>query len=95
MQEASDIEVPDTFTMGTGCDQCRESGYRGRLGIFELLMVDDEVRNRIQNRSNASEIRESAMKVGMRLLRKDGLLKIAAGKTTSAEVNRVTMRSAM
>ena len=83
------------LTVGQGCEKCRHSGYRGRLGIFELLTVNEEVRDKIQSRANASEIRHRALAAGMRLLRDDGLEKIAAGVTTPAEVQRVTMRATM
>ena len=54
------------LTHGRGCSNCRETGYRGRVGVFELLMVDDPVRSKIQDRSNASEIRDVALTHGMR-----------------------------
>ena len=94
LQEAAGDPL-ENLTVGSGCEECRQSGYRGRLGIFELLTVDDAVRDKIQTRANATEIRESAVSAGMRLLREDGLRKIAAGVTTPAEVQRVTMRAAM
>lgn len=78
-----------------GCEYCRQSGYRGRVGVFELLNVNDAVRDRIQSRANATDIRDQAVRDGMRLLREDGLMKIAAGVTTPAEVQRVTVRATM
>lgn len=81
-----------TIRSGDGCEHCRQSGYRGRVGIFELLNVDDAVRDGIQNRTNATDIRERAVRAGMRSLRDDGLLKIASGMTTPGEVQRVTVR---
>jgi general secretion pathway protein E len=84
-----------SLTHGRGCENCRETGYRGRVGVFELLMVDDPVRAKIQDRSNASEIRDVALKNGMRLLRDDGVAKIRQGLTTVEEVSRVTVRAAM
>ncbi len=83
------------LTHGRGCPNCRETGYRGRVGIFELLMVDDLVRAKIQDRSNASEIRDVALTCGMRLLRDDGVAKIRQGFTTVEEVSRVTVRAAI
>jgi general secretion pathway protein E len=80
---------------GDGCEHCRQSGYRGRVGIFELLNVDDAVRDGIQTRTNATDIRDRAVKAGMRSLRDDGLLKIASGMTTPGEVQRVTVRATM
>jgi type II secretory ATPase GspE/PulE/Tfp pilus assembly ATPase PilB-like protein len=83
------------LTHGRGCENCRETGYRGRVGVFELLMVDDPVRAKIQDRSNASVIRNVALQNGMRLLREDGVAKIRQGLTTVEEVSRVTVRAAM
>ncbi|WP_442483017.1 GspE/PulE family protein [Aeoliella sp. SH292] len=82
-------------TTGKGCEDCRGTGYRGRIGIFELLVVNDSVREAIQNQANASQIREAAMRGGMRLLRADGIQKILRGQTTIEEVERVTMRTAL
>jgi len=92
--EESPEDIP-LLSQGTGCEACRKSGYRGRVGIFELLLVDDEVRDKIQHRANATDIRKSAILAGMKLLRDDGLGKIASGITTPAEVQRVTIRSSM
>jgi general secretion pathway protein E len=72
----------ELIRMGEGCEHCRQSGYRGRVGIIELLNVDDAVRDGIQSRANATEIRDRAVRAGMRSLRDDGLLKIASGMTT-------------
>jgi general secretion pathway protein E len=87
--------VPAELASGEGCPNCRQTGYRGRVGIFELLMIDDGVRAKIQSRANASEIRDTALQRGMQLLRDDGLAKILTGATTVAEVSRVTVRAAM
>ena len=81
--------------VGAGCDACRGAGYRGRDGVFELLEVDDAVRDAIQARANAAEIRAVATRAGMRLLRQDGVEKVLAGQTTLDEVQRVTVRAAM
>jgi general secretion pathway protein E len=93
-------ELPATARLasiktGDGCDCCRQSGYRGRVGVFELLTVNDAVRDHIQSRANATDVRQQAVNAGMRLLREDGLEKIAAGLTTPAEVQRVTVRATM
>jgi general secretion pathway protein E len=79
--------------IGKGCAACRHTGYRGRFGTFELLIIDESVRRLISNRATASEIKSAAMKTGMHLLRGDGIGKILAGLTTIAEVERVTMQS--
>ena len=73
-----------------GCDACRGTGYRGRVGLFELLVVDDHCRDLIQERANASRIREAGLSSGMHLLASDGLLKVHDGITTLDEVLRVT-----
>lgn len=81
--------------VGRGCPNCRDTGYRGRVGLFELLTVDDEVRAKVQDRANASDIRDVALRRGMQLLRDDGVEKILAGATTVEEVSRVTVRATM
>jgi type II secretory ATPase GspE/PulE/Tfp pilus assembly ATPase PilB-like protein len=76
---------------GAGCEVCRQTGYRGRLGTFELLMVDERVRQLIQERSTSAAIKEAGRKAGMHTLRDDGVRKILAGVTTISEVERVTV----
>ncbi len=80
-----------TAFVGAGCDRCRETGYRGRIGLFELMVISDEIRDCIQARANASEIRSKAIAHGMNLLREDGLRKIERGLTSISEVQRVSM----
>jgi general secretion pathway protein E len=75
---------------GRGCDACRQRGYSGRVGIFEVLCVNDSVRELVQARANASQIRSRACHEGMALLRHDGLAKAFAGETAVEEVLRVT-----
>ena len=84
----------DTLLHGRGCQNCRETGYRGRVGLFELLAIDDKVRSKVQERANASDIRDVAHSRGMKLLRDDGVSKIVRGFTTVEEVSRVTVRAA-
>jgi general secretion pathway protein E len=88
-------QLPTELHTGVGCEHCRETGLRGRVGIYELLAINDDVRRRIQQRDNASEIRHAALSHGMRLLREDGIEKIRTGVTTVEEVSRVTMRATM
>jgi len=76
---------------GRGCADCSFTGYRGRLGIFEIFLVNDEVRHMIFERVTAAELRTKARELGMRTLREDGLRKVVAGMTTLEEVLRVTM----
>ncbi len=74
---------------GEGCSECRRTGYRGRIGLFELMVCGEEIRGLIQRGADASRIRAAAQEHGMRLLREDGIAKIAAGWTTIEEVLRV------
>ncbi len=77
--------------VGKGCKLCRGTGYQGRIGLFELLKVDENVQSLIQTRANAAQVRNAARAGGMKLLREDGMEKIIAGQTTVAEVVRVSM----
>lgn len=74
------------------CENCRNTGFRGRLGVFELMVVNDEIRSLIQSRSNASLIKETACRNGMQTLSRDGQSKVAKGLTTEDEVMRITMQ---
>lgn len=76
---------------GKGCDFCRNGGYRGRAGIFEFFVVDDEVRRMINERSTTLQLRRRAREMGMRTLREDGIRKVLSGMTTAEEVISVTM----
>ncbi|MBU0677794.1 MAG: type II secretion system ATPase GspE [Verrucomicrobia bacterium] len=76
---------------GRGCTNCNGTGYRGRIGIFEIFVIDDEVRHMIYEQVGAAELRNRARELGMRTLREDGIRKIVAGHTTIEEVLRVTM----
>ena len=84
-----------TPMIGDGCDECRGTGYRGRVGVFELLAINEPVREAIQSRANATEVLRAAMHGGMRPLRIDGATKVLSGETTVSEVERVTVRSTM
>ncbi|MDB5294285.1 MAG: type secretion system protein GspE, partial [Phycisphaerales bacterium] len=70
---------------------CRGTGYRGRFGLFELLAVDERVRQQIQERAVASQIKLAAVAGGMKTLRDDGLRRLLMGDTTVDEVLRVTV----
>jgi type II secretion system protein E len=78
------------FWHGAGCEECRQQGYQGRKGIYELLLVSEAIRPLIMNRANATTIAQRAMEAGMRTLRTDGWNKVKAGSTTIEEVLRVT-----
>ena len=73
-----------------GCEACSHTGYRGRIGIFEMLLMTDEIRDLILQKTSSQIIKQRAMRHGMRLLRQDGWLKVKAGLTSIAEVLRVT-----
>ncbi len=75
---------------GKGCEHCSGTGYRGRVGIFELMELNEEIRRLIMRNSDASVLVEAARRNGMRTLREDGWQKVAAGVTTADEVTRVT-----
>jgi len=78
------------FWHGKGCEECRQLGYQGRMGIYELLILNETLRPLILNRAPASTIANKAMEGGMRTLRTDGWNKVKAGLTTIEEVLRVT-----
>lgn len=79
--------------MGKGCSFCRETGFKGRIGLFELLLINDEIRKKITDRDAASSIREIAVRSGMETLKDDGVLKYMKGITGLTEVLRVTVPS--
>jgi len=72
-----------------GCSRCRHTGYRGRLGLYEVMIVSDEIRTLIVSRAAAQEIRRVAVEQGMMTLRDDGLAKVREGETTVLEIERV------
>ena len=78
------------FYKGAGCEDCRQLGYQGRMGIYELLILNEALRPLILGRAAASTIAQKAMEQGMRTLRTDGWNKVKAGMTTIEEVLRVT-----
>ncbi len=75
-----------TFYHGAGCEYCRGTGYSGRIAIFEIMLLDDELRELIMQRRSTNMIREAARKRGMRILRETGLLSIFDGQTTIEEI---------
>jgi type II secretion system protein E len=86
---ANEIETAK-FYHGVGCEECRQLGYQGRMGIYELLILNEALRPLILNRAAASTIAAKAMEGGMRTLRTDGWNKVRSGLTTVEEVLRVT-----
>lgn len=83
-------ELPQTLYKGKGCRRCQGTGYRGRIGIFEMMVVTDEVRSRILENASAPELRKLATSQGMRSLRDDGFRHLREGRTTIEEILRVT-----
>jgi len=80
-----------TIKHGRGCDNCSNTGHRGRMGIFEVFVVDDEARKLIYDKVPSSVLRVRARELGMRTLREDGIRKVLAGLTTPEEVIRATV----
>ena len=80
-----------TCFQGTGCPQCSGSGYRGRIALYEVMPLSEELREQVLNGASASEIKRLAISLGMRTLRQSAISKVKEGLTTIAEVVRVTM----
>ena len=83
-------QMPEQLYRPVGCRECRNAGYSGRLGIFELLANTEQVRQLAHDRATSWEIMKAARAAGMRTLREDGWLKVLDGRTSIAEVTRVT-----
>ena len=81
-----DLEVYEAH----GCSRCAHTGYRGRLGLYEVMALSDEIREMCIERTSSSAIRDKAVEQGMRVLRNDGLEKVRLGVTSLEEVSRVT-----
>jgi type II secretory ATPase GspE/PulE/Tfp pilus assembly ATPase PilB-like protein len=75
-----------------GCERCNKSGYKGRAGIHELLVVDDEIRTLIYGKQLSSKVRELGIKRGMVMLKQDGIRKVVKGLADMAEVRSVCMK---
>ncbi len=83
-----------TIMRGVGCDKCKHLGYKGRMGIFEVFLIDDDVRHMINEKASTIELRKRAREMGMRTLREDGIRKVLSGLTSAEEVIGVTMADA-
>ena len=81
---------PVTLYRGRGCDECAQTGYRGRMGIFELMIVDDDIRAMMSKNVDAKTIKKQAVSKGMGTLRADGARKVLTGVTSLAELMRAT-----
>ena len=84
--EELDLPPGTKFYRGKGCDRCRNTGYKGRIGIFEVMKVNDRLRELIVTRPPTSAIRMLAREYGMKTLWEDGIAKVVAGTTTIEEV---------
>jgi general secretion pathway protein E len=84
--------VRPTFYRGAGCPTCAQTGYRGRTGIFELLVLDDEIRRLIGNKADSASIRQAATAKGMGTLKDEGAEKVFHGVTTTEELMRITQQ---
>ncbi len=81
-------EQPATFYSGAGCNLCANTGYRGRAGLFELLVMSEEIRRMLLSNTSAGDIRAEALKEGMVTMKRDGMLKVKEGITSVSEVLR-------
>jgi len=88
----SDTLQDATLYKGVGCRACNNTGYRGRVAIFELMTVNEDIQKLVYERVPSTEIRKVARQMGMKTLREDGMLKVLSGMTTLDEVMRVTMK---
>jgi len=85
---AMDLESV-TFYRGRGCERCRQTGYRGRIGVFEMMMISDHLRELILRKAPTHELRQAGLEAGMMTLRQDAMQKILEGITTMEEALRV------
>jgi len=94
--ELEDLGLSDDMTKGMkfykgkGCSECNNSGYRGRTGLYELFILDDNIKELVVKRTSSSVVRDAARKAGMKTLREYGLGKVLEGATTVEEVLRET-----
>jgi type II secretory ATPase GspE/PulE/Tfp pilus assembly ATPase PilB-like protein len=90
------VNIPYTDSLElyrpVGCEACNKSGYRGRMGIHELLMGTDAIKEKIQQKALIETLREQAIKDGMRTLKKDGIEKIFGGSCNLVQVRKVCMK---
>jgi general secretion pathway protein E len=83
-------DTPHQFFIGSGCDRCFQTGYRGRTGVYELMLINEKIQDLIYKRETAGTIKKAALDAGLKTLRMDGTRKVLEGITTIAEVLRVT-----
>ena len=83
------------FYVGQGCERCFQTGFRGRTGVYETMLINEEIQNLVYKRETAGTIKKVALEAGMQTLRMDGTRKVLAGVTTISEVLRVTQADVM
>ena len=88
--QGADKKKVEQFYRAVGCASCMNTGYHGRIGIYELLMITDEIRSLVLAKADASQIKAKAVSKGMLTLREEGIAKMMAGETTTEEILRVT-----
>jgi general secretion pathway protein E len=90
--EAYDKEVPERpavfYGAGSGCNLCANTGYQGRTGLFEVLVMTDGMRKMVRGNANAVDVKAQALKDGMVTMKRDGMLKVKEGRTSISEVLR-------
>ena len=87
--DPAEAELVEALKQPVGCDRCRGTGYRGRIGLFEIFRLNDEMHELVLKRESTRTLAESARKHGMRTLGQSGWEKVKAGHTTMDEVLRV------
>ncbi|HTE17279.1 MAG TPA: type II secretion system protein GspE, partial [Armatimonadota bacterium] len=87
--EVTDPTEKVTLHRGRGCDACRTTGYKGRVGIHEMMTINEETAELMVRRAPVTEVRNAARANGMKTLQEDGLRKMLAGITTPEEIQRV------
>jgi type IV pilus assembly protein PilB len=94
LELTTDQTIGKKFYRGRGCEKCNRSGYKGRLGLFELLIMNDELRDMVMRNASTEDLREVARRNGMVTLRDSGMEGIFGGLTTAEEVIRETILEA-
>jgi general secretion pathway protein E len=94
-EAASLAENGRKFYVGAGCGKCFQTGFRGRTGIYELMLINEEIQDLIYRRESAGAIKKAALDAGLQTLRMDGARKVFDGITTIAEVLRVAQADVM
>jgi len=88
--DIAELDSDAKFYVGSGCDKCFQTGYRGRTGIYELMLVNEEIQDLVYKQETAGVIKRASLDSGLKTLRMDGVRKVLEGQTTVAEILRVT-----